>query len=415
VETLNVQYNQEQGESLIAILKSPQENSFGYSQETEVGTSKVLKATAPPPNLTSTMADISKQPDTPSLDDYIAQLTPSQAVENLNTQELCQMLHTCGISDGVVKVLEEEDISGADFLDLTQEDLEKMRLRIKMGQVKKLLRLQNQCRDHMPPLSPEVSFTREHHDERRRLVAVLKTLPNRIEESLDKVEKMQKVLRHVKENEADLTGKPVKDWKLPGYCLINIDLPDGHKATNCKICKTTCDPDCYMSYVKDCEAFWGTNCTRCKHKCSYEDHEWKTYRIESLLAMQMPTYTFVEHLQTQPYTTNTEQDKYESIMQFFQKQADRLDDEVQGVIHETHRCVHRLEEIDEKPNPISEVDYVRMLIEQEKKKESFSHRAATLQKALRQAQMKTQDSQMKMVFKSLHKKKAEWPTPAHNK
>jgi hypothetical protein len=303
------------------------------------------------------------------------------------------MLHTCGISDGVVKVLEEEDISGADFLDLTQEDLEKMRLRIKMGQVKKLLRLQNQCRDHMPPLSPEVSFTREHHDERRRLVAVLKTLPNRIEESLDKVEKMQKVLRHVKENEADLTGI------LGEECLIRIDLPYGQKATNCKDCNKTCHNNCGAVHGPlYCSAMDSShNCKWCNPNCSYERHERVGYRIESPLAMQMPAYTFVEHLQAQPHTTNTEQNKLESIIQFFQKEADRLDDEVQGVIHETHRCVHRLEEIDEKPNPISEVDYVRMLIEQEKKKESFSHRAATLQKALRQAQMKTQDSQMKLL------------------
>ena len=303
------------------------------------------------------------------------------------------MLHTCGISDGVFKVLEEEDISGADFLDLTQEDLEKMRLRIKMGQVKKLLRLQNQCRDHMPPLSPGTSLTKENHDERSRLVAVLKTLPNRIEGSLDKVEKMQKVLRHVEENEADLTGIPGEE------CLIHIDLHNGQKATNCKDCKKTCHNDCgAVCGPLYCSAMDSSHkCRRCNLNCSYERHERVGYRIEPPLAMQMPAYTFVEHLQTQPYTTNTEQNKLESIMRFFQKEADRLDDEVQGVIHETHRCVHRLEEIDEKPNPISEVDYVRMLIEQEKKKESFSHRAATLQKALRQAQMKTRDSQMKLL------------------
>ena len=327
------------------------------------------------------------------------------------------MLHTCGISNGVVKVLEEEDISGADFLDLTQEDLEKMRLRIKMGQVKKLLRLQDQCRDHMPPLSPGTSLTKEHHDERSTLVTVLKTLPNRIEESLDKVEQMQKVLRHVEENEADLTGKLVKDWKLPGYCFRNIPLPYGHKATNCDKCNETCHNDCgAVDGPMYCSAMDSNNkCKVCKLNCSYVWHKRQSHRIESLLAMQMQTYTFVEYLQTQPHTTNTEQGKYDSIVQFFQKEADRLDDQVQGVIHETHRCVHRLEEIDEKPNPISEVDYVRMLIEQEKKKESFSHRAATLQKALRQAQMKTRDSQMKMVFKSLHEKTAELATSAHYK
>ena len=306
------------------------------------------------------------------------------------------MLHTSGISDGVVKVLEEEDISGADFIDLTQKDLEKMRLRIKMGQVKKLLRLQDQCRDHTPPLSPGTSLTKEQQDERRRLVAVLKTLPNRIEESLDKVEKMQKVLRHVKENKAHLTGKILgKKRKFPGDCAVNIPLAPEQKATNCKKCKTTCDPNCITSSLNDCGVMDGYgNCTCCKHKCSYHEHEWQNYRIESPLVMQMQTYTSLEHQQTQPYTAKAEEDKYESIIQFLQKEADRLDDEVRGVIHETHRCVYRLEEIDKKPNPISEVDYVRMLIEQEKKKESFSHRAATLQKALRQTERNTMHPQL---------------------
>jgi (p)ppGpp synthase/HD superfamily hydrolase len=77
-------------------------------------------------------------------------------------------------------------------------------------------------------------------------------------------------------------------------------------------------------------------------------------------------------------------------MQGLRRDADMLDKKVQDCIQEAQRCVHRLEEIALKPNPISEIEYIEMLIEQEKnqKRRGYTDRIRALEKALKQAKIR---------------------------
>ena len=63
------------------------------------------------------------------------------SIEDISSPEkLSEVLETEGFDDGVCKVFIEQEITGPEFLDLTQEDFEKMGL--KMGPIKRLVRLQ---------------------------------------------------------------------------------------------------------------------------------------------------------------------------------------------------------------------------------------------------------------------------------
>ena len=65
------------------------------------------------------------------------------SMEKFNTPEkLCELLKESGISVVTSEILKHEQISGPEFLDLSEEDLKG--LRVKMGQIKKLLKLQEQ-------------------------------------------------------------------------------------------------------------------------------------------------------------------------------------------------------------------------------------------------------------------------------
>ena len=66
-------------------------------------------------------------------------------MEEMDTSYFCEFLKQNGISEHVVAVFREEDISGIVFPDLTKEDLKQMGL--KMGDKKLLLQLQEK---HMP-------------------------------------------------------------------------------------------------------------------------------------------------------------------------------------------------------------------------------------------------------------------------
>ena len=65
-------------------------------------------------------------------------------MEEMDTSYFCEFLKQNGISEHVVAVFREEDISGIVFTDLTEEDLNDMNL--KKGGIKRLLRLQEKYR-----------------------------------------------------------------------------------------------------------------------------------------------------------------------------------------------------------------------------------------------------------------------------
>ena len=63
-----------------------------------------------------------------------------ERLDTLDIQQLSDFLKNSGISDAAIEVLEEEEIGGEEFLDLTEENF--MKTNIKLGQVKKLLKIQ---------------------------------------------------------------------------------------------------------------------------------------------------------------------------------------------------------------------------------------------------------------------------------
>ena len=80
-------------------------------------------------------------------------------MDDIDTPEkLADLLKSSGISDGAIEVLKEEEISGEEFLDLSQEDLKGMNL--KMGQIKKLLKLQAQYRPQAEQVSSSKRLNR---------------------------------------------------------------------------------------------------------------------------------------------------------------------------------------------------------------------------------------------------------------
>jgi nicotinic acid phosphoribosyltransferase len=74
-----------------------------------------------------------------------------ERIDILDIQQLCDFLKNSGISDAAIEVLEEEEIGGEEFLDLTEENF--MKTNIKLGQVKKLLKIQAQYKPKLPQVS----------------------------------------------------------------------------------------------------------------------------------------------------------------------------------------------------------------------------------------------------------------------
>ena len=243
------------------------------------------------------------------------------------------------------------------------------------------------CLGKMPAIS--LQLTRQVLDEREHLEVIMKGLQDQIQKGLDKIEDLRQTKDVVKKHEADIERNKV--FEIPSTIdePHKVELQDGEYTTNCLKCNYTCHFPCKIPDTKQkhgCAAMEDENCTVCTGKCHWSQHVNDQYRIQWRKRTEMRT---VEDLKKKYYDAKSGKSKYESIVGGLEQELERKGAEVYENIKQARECVQSLEEIALKPNPLSEVEYIELMIESEKqqKRPGFNARIATLTKVKKQAKL----------------------------
>ena len=241
---------------------------------------------------------------------------------------------------------------------------------------------------NMPAIS--LQLTRQVLHKREHLEVLMKGLQDQIQKGLEKIEELRQTKDVVKKHEADIERN--KEFEFP----VTLDEPHkvellvGQHTTNCLTCKYTCHFPCYIPDTKDKEHCASMNelgsCEGCPHKCHWSQHVNDKYRIEWRKRTVKKT---VDDLKTKYYDAKSGKSKYESIVGGLERDLKRQGEEVYKNVKQARECVQSLEKIALKPNPLSEVEYIELLIESEKqqKKPGFQGRVDTLTKVKEQAKL----------------------------
>lgn len=241
--------------------------------------------------------------------------------------------------------------------------------------------------------SRSLTLTREVLEERHRLETTVNGLQPQITAGLSKIEELQQEERVLKEHEKDiLTNKdftyPVKVTKQK-----KIDLSSGHYVTNCLTCNHTCHPSCAYADDRDkykCSAMDGggynAKCTVCPGRCGWQRHVNNPYRFEFYDDTETRTS---EELKQRYLQAMKGKSKVEGMIGNLKSHLDHVDRLVKAMIHQVHTSLERLDQIALKPNPLSEVEYIDLMIESEKQelKPGWSQRVQYLQGARKQAEI----------------------------
>ena len=145
------------------------------------------------------------------------------------------------------------------------------------------------------------------------------------------------------------------------------------EGTNCSHCHETCHADCPYADDKDkyrCIAMTDGKCRICTHKCDWYVHYNQGYVFE-LVRKKVKRYHAAEKGRNAcQYLISTLQQKKEMA----RKQAE------EG-IKRARECLLKLDEIALKPDPLSETDYIDLLIQEEKRnaKAGFLNRVEQLE------------------------------------
>ena len=243
------------------------------------------------------------------------------------------------------------------------------------------------------PKYPSVSLrlTKEVLQEREQLQISLEGLNDQIKVGLNRIEEMRQEELVLQQHEAKI--KANKDFtyqvKLVKPSYISLE-GTGQHTTTCVTCNMTCHKSCAIPLDCNKSCCWAMNefgnCRICPRKCNWSAHRNHPYQIEYKLVTETRT---VEDLKQKYHKAVEGKATAEKMMRSLDESLQKVHLQVLTMIKQAQHSVGRLDEIALKPNPLTEAEYIEVLIESEKRgaKPGYQQRINYYEEAKRQAEM----------------------------
>lgn len=240
-----------------------------------------------------------------------------------------------------------------------------------------------------------LQLTRDVLKERQSLETLVAGLQKRIGIGISKIDELQQVEQILKTHEAEITAN--KNFRIPVKVSKHrqVDIRGrGTYVTNCLKCNFTCHNSCIYSNNEDkyrCSAMDGggpTNakCRVCPGHCTWERHVNNSYYFETYEDTEIQT---VAELQKKYDDASSKKVNVQKMISNIEKELQDLYKQVLFDIQQVRQCLQRLDEIALKPNPLTDTEYIDLLIESEKseKKVGFEQRINHLYQVKEQAEL----------------------------
>lgn len=231
-----------------------------------------------------------------------------------------------------------------------------------------------------------LQLTRENLHEREHLEAVVKGLKLQIQVGMTKIDMLrqkQDILRH---REVDIIQNKYFEYELTVTKQRQVDLPNNVSVTNCTTCSFTCHFPCPIAEDKEkyrCKAMnsggqESAHCTVCPGNCPWSQHVNASQRFELYYMVEVHTSDELKEKFSRAVEGKNE---IEAIISDIEKELDMLQGVIIGLVREAKRSLERLHEVALKPNPLSEIEYIDLLIkdEQSEKSPGFKQRIKTFE------------------------------------
>ena len=257
--------------------------------------------------------------------------------------------------------------------------------------------------------SVSLRLTKEVLNEREQLQTLIEGLNPQITMGLNKIEEMRQeelvLQHHVSEIETnkDFTYEVVVT--KPNY----VDLKGtGKHTTTCLKCNYTCHQNCKIAddcEKRNCCAMDQTTgkCTICTSKCIWSDHKNLPYIIEYESVVEIRTSA---DLQMKYETAVSGKSKVEGMIEQLEEFLQSVHSNVLTMINNAQQSLRRLDEIALKPNPLTQVQYLELVIESEKNeaKPGWRQRVEYFEEAKRHAEILSKVKDVKAGQKLIQEK-----------
>ena len=259
-----------------------------------------------------------------------------------------------------------------------------------------------------------LQLSREVLEERQQLEIILNSVQPKIQEGLCKIDTLHKEEIILRARDSDVAANKDFKYDVKVTKQRKVNLPTATYVTNCLICNFTCHNPCgipnddkkYQCAAMDGGGEANAKCRVCPGKCGWSHHCNNPYYFE--IYEEVETRTSDELLKRYN-VAKTDKNAIEAIISGLHDELANMSKDVYGDIRRARNCIERLSLIALKPNPMTEVEYIDLLIESEKqeKKIGFQDRVKSLLKMKNLAQLmsKMTDKEIDDEFKQKNKKK----------
>ena len=232
-----------------------------------------------------------------------------------------------------------------------------------------------------------LTMTREVLKERQQLETLIPGLQVQVKVGLNQMDAIQQEEEALKIHENSIMENRNFTYHVKVQKIKKVNLPAGTNTTTCRKCNFTCHDYCPYSNDRskaNCCAMSGGKCTVCPGRCHWSDHSNVPYRIDYYTETVTKTYGAMKELHDKAESGKW---RVERILLEKQRQLRDLENEVISLIKQVQESNERLSEIALKPNPLTETDYLELLIasEEQEKKPGWKERVKQYRVLLKEA------------------------------
>jgi hypothetical protein len=233
----------------------------------------------------------------------------------------------------------------------------------------------------MPPKS--LTLTREVLRERENLQAVIEGIQHLIRQGVIELDEMEKEERILNQFKLDIEANREYTITIRLQKAEQVPSPPNRFVTNCIICNMTCHRNCSYKDDEDkihCCAMRDGHCKVCPGKCFWREHKnqpicWEFKEVEEVRT--------ADDLKRKYQGAVSGQANHQTMLANLTKKYNNVKAQLRKHVEDARRCVNRLGQIAARPNPLSETDYIDLLIQSEEqdKKSGWQQRVKYLQEA----------------------------------
>ena len=234
-----------------------------------------------------------------------------------------------------------------------------------------------------------LALTRAVLKEREQLENLVPKMQEQVKIGLSRLDVIQQEEKIIKQHEADILANKDFNYELDVPKFNKIPKPNT-VTTTCLVCNFTCHDSCAYSNDSDkrscCAIDHEGYCTACPKKCCWTKHANLPYHIEYYTVKEPKTY---KHKKDAFENAKTGKQKYEEMVAQKKKELQDLQVAVFSLIEDVTNSINRLDEIALKPNPLTEIEYLDLLIqsEEEEGKPGWQKRIKQYKKIRGEAEM----------------------------